>query len=63
MKEKYQSKIMEAIHEEAQELFDSGVIDKNRMAEYDKACLVCEPQKIYKIEPAAGVGNVNFVPV
>jgi DNA-binding transcriptional regulator YiaG len=45
MKQKYQSKIMEAIHEEAQALFETGAIDEKRMAEYDHACLVSKPNK------------------
>ena len=46
MKKKYQSKIMEAIHEEAQALFEAGAIDEQRMNEYDRACLVSKPNKI-----------------
>jgi len=49
MKQKYQSEIMEAIHEEAQALYEAGAIDENRMAEYDKACLLSKPN----IPPAA----------
>jgi DNA-binding transcriptional regulator YiaG len=45
MKRKYQSKIMEAIHEEAQALFEAGAIDEKRMAEYDQACLVSKKEK------------------
>jgi len=36
---------MEAIHEEAQALFDAGAIDKERMAEYDNACLASKTKK------------------
>jgi len=36
---------MEAIHEEAQALFEAGAIDENRMAEYDQACLLSKPDK------------------
>ena len=43
MKKNYQSEIMEAIHEEAQALYDVGTIDKERMAEYDLACLDSKP--------------------
>ena len=39
MKKEYHSEIMEAIHEEAQALYDAGAIDKARMTEYDLACL------------------------
>jgi DNA-binding transcriptional regulator YiaG len=45
MKKKYQSKIMESIHEEAKALFEAGVIDEKRMSEYDHACLVSKQDK------------------
>jgi DNA-binding transcriptional regulator YiaG len=44
MKQEHKSKIMEAIHEEAQVLYEVGAIDKKRMMEYDNACLVLKPQ-------------------
>jgi len=40
MKKKYQSKILGAIHEEAQSLYEAGVIDDIGMKEFDDACLV-----------------------
>ena len=43
MKQKYKSQIMEAIHEEAQALFEVGAIDEERMTEYDNACFVSKP--------------------
>ena len=53
MKQKYQSEIMEAIHEEAQALFEAGAIDENRMTEYDKACFVLKQKKPSKaVKPA-----------
>jgi DNA-binding transcriptional regulator YiaG len=45
MKKKYQSEIMEAIHEEAQALFEAGAIDEKRMTEYDHACFLSKPNK------------------
>ena len=36
---------MEAIHEEAQALFEAGTIDEKRMAEYNQACLVSKTRK------------------
>ena len=48
MKQKHESKIMEAIHEEAQALFEAGVINKERMAEYDNACLAARSNKACK---------------
>ena len=39
MRKKYQSEILEAVHEEAQALFEAGAISKERMDEYNHACL------------------------
>jgi len=40
MKKKYQSKILGAIHEEAQSLHEAGIIDDIGMKEFDETCLV-----------------------
>ena len=57
MKRKYQSKIMEAIHEEARTLFEAGTIDEKRMAEYDQACLVSKTKKTSAtVHPASAPG-------
>jgi putative transcriptional regulator len=36
---KYKSKIMEAIHQAARDLFDAGLIDARTMRKFDKSCL------------------------
>ena len=41
---RYKSKISEAVHEGAQDLFESGLITKNRMAGFDALCLEPIPQ-------------------
>jgi DNA-binding transcriptional regulator YiaG len=46
MKKKYQSKILEAIHEEAQALYKVGAINDKEMQEFDASCLV--PKKAKK---------------
>jgi putative transcriptional regulator len=40
MIENYKSDAMAAIHETAEALYDSGVIDKTTMREFDETCLV-----------------------
>ena len=53
MERKYQSKIMEIIHREAQALFEAGAIDEKRMAEYEQACLVSQTNKTFAtVHPA-----------
>ena len=60
MKQKYQSKILETVHEEAQALFAADVIDKERMTEYDQACIVSKPRKtpVSASTPASGTRPV-----
>ena len=42
MKKKYQSKILQAIHEDAKEFHEEGLISDERMRFYDRGCLVPE---------------------
>jgi DNA-binding transcriptional regulator YiaG len=44
MKKKYQSEILQVIHQEAEALFAVGTIDEARMREYDRDCLVSTPK-------------------
>lgn len=39
MKREAKSRLMEAIHETAQDLYNSGIIDKQKMTKYDLICL------------------------
>ena len=59
MKKQYGSKILKSLHEEAQELFKIGVIDKKKMEEFDRDCLVqekpCKPVKTPKRPQCAAV--------
>jgi len=48
MKKKYQSKILQAIHEDAKEFHEEGLISDERMRYYDNECLVQEPKPIYE---------------
>jgi putative transcriptional regulator len=43
MKKKYESELLEVIHQSAQDLYEIGVISEARMREYDMDCLVPEP--------------------
>lgn len=53
MKEKYQSKLLGAIHETSAGLHKIGVIDDKEMKDYDKDCLVQEPKVTYRAESPA----------
>ena len=47
MKKKYQSKILQAIHEDAAGMHKLGIISDAEMREFDKGCLVQEPTPAY----------------
>jgi DNA-binding transcriptional regulator YiaG len=43
---KYKSEIFEVIHQDATEMFAIGAISAARMREYDRDCLVQEPETV-----------------
>ena len=60
MKDKYQSELLEAIHETAEGLYKIGVIDDKEMKEYDKDCLT-QASKINENESCVEVDRSNPV--
>jgi len=50
---KYKSEIYEVVHNDAVEMFKIGAISEDRMREYDKKCLVQEPETSYTAEKFA----------
>ena len=54
MKKKYQSKILQAIHEDMKDFHEEGLINDEWMREYDRDCLVQEPKKPCKTITTAG---------
>ena len=48
MKKKYESEMLQVIHEDAKGMHESGIISDERMCEYDKMCLIQEPKKTRK---------------
>ena len=53
---KYQSEILKVIHQDAEGLHQLGIISDKEMKEYDRDCLVQEPEKSYTAKkfPKAG---------
>jgi DNA-binding transcriptional regulator YiaG len=43
----YKSEIYEVVHQDAVEMFKIGAISEERMREFDKMCLVKEPEASY----------------
>jgi DNA-binding transcriptional regulator YiaG len=48
MKTKYQSEALQVIHEDMKSMNQLGIINEDRMKEFDKMCLVQEPGKVYE---------------
>ena len=44
MKKMYESEILQVIHEDMKSMHQAGIIDDERMREYDEMCLVQEPE-------------------
>jgi DNA-binding transcriptional regulator YiaG len=44
VKKKYQSEISMIVHQDAEGMYQLGIIDDARMREFDKDCLVQEPE-------------------
>jgi len=44
---KYQSNALKVIHQDAEGLHRLGIINDKEMQEYDKDCLVQEPETVY----------------
>ncbi len=64
---KPKSKIAEAVHETATDLYQVGLIDRKRMREYDSLCLQpiepLDPETIEKIREDANVSQAVFASI
>jgi len=52
MKKKYESEMLQVIHEDMKGMHELGIISDARMHEFDKICLVLEPKPIYEMTNA-----------
>jgi DNA-binding transcriptional regulator YiaG len=48
MKNKYQSEALQVVHEDMKGMYELGIISEEKMKEYDKMCLVQEPETAYE---------------
>jgi DNA-binding transcriptional regulator YiaG len=53
VKKKYQSKMLQVIHEDMKGMHDLGIISDAEMREFDEECLVQEPEPSYKSTSSA----------
>jgi len=61
MKIKYQSKILQAIHEDVKGMHELGIISDERMLYYDNECLVKEPESNYEPVSSAGTKQITRI--
>ena len=54
MKKKYESEMLQVIHEDMMGLHESGIISDKRMREFDKLCLAQEPKTTRKATSPQG---------
>jgi DNA-binding transcriptional regulator YiaG len=48
MKTGYRSEALQVIHEDMKGMYELGIINEAKMKEYDKMCLVREPETLIK---------------
>jgi len=61
MKKKYQSKILQAIHEDMKGMHELGIISDERMREFDRECLVQGPQPAYKPASSPSTAHISRI--
>ena len=59
MEKRYYSEALMAVHQSARDLFEIGAISEIEMKEFDKGCLVQEPETEHPTENPAVLGQVT----
>ena len=59
MKKRYGSEALMVSHQSAQDLFELGVIDADKMREFDEMCLVKESETACKTEKSQKMEHVT----
>jgi len=59
VEKRYESEALMVSHQSAQDLFELGVINDAEMREFDKMCLVKEPETIYETEQSVKMETVT----
>jgi len=62
MKKKYQSDVLKVIHEDMKGMYKLGIINDNKMREFDRLCTVEEPKPVYNTEKNVSIEK-NILPV
>ena len=63
MKNKYESEMIQVIHENMKGMHEAGIISDARMREFDEMCLAQAAPKIRKAESPAPVKPISHVTV
>ena len=63
MKNKYQSEILQVIHEDMKGMHQLGIISDAEMREFDEGCLVQEPETAYSADNSLKIGRTTAVSI
>ena len=61
MKNKYESEMLQVIHEDMKGMHELGIISDDRMSEFDEMCLTQEPKTTSKVATPARTGRVGRI--
>ncbi|MCL2270049.1 MAG: hypothetical protein FWC24_01770 [Treponema sp.] len=61
MKNKYESEMLQVIHEDMKGMHQLGIINDARMHEFDEMCLVQEPESTYKTASPAETKQYSHI--
>jgi DNA-binding transcriptional regulator YiaG len=61
LKKRYQSEMLQVIHEDMKGMYELGIISDAEMRKFDKECLVQEPKPVYKSVSSARKAHINRV--
>jgi len=60
MKKKYESEMLEVIHEEMKGMYELGIISDARMREFDEMCFVKESESVFESSSARTVSSARI---
>jgi len=61
MNSKYESEMLQVIHEDMKGMHELGIISDARMREFDKMCFTQDPPKKNKVAGSARTGRVGRI--
>ena len=62
MKKKYESEMLQVVHEDMKEMHELGIISNAPMKEFDEMCFVAEPETVHKTASPARTQHPSHMP-